>query len=179
MADRGKHEQERKSVSWNTWFHISWCEQEESLYHRYSIHDRGRIDSEYKINIPMKSTFQFSSTAHHPPPPLKKRHTHTFKNKIFKKTTIYSVIFDLCLQELLHSSFSKYGLLYGTQVFPYTPRLQPPSPTLKDGQGASNQTGYYAFVNFYLAMSARWAKDDLNGKVNFKGTECKVCTSNK
>lgn len=114
-----------------------------------------------------------------PPPPLKKRHTHTFKNKILKKTTIYSVIFDLCLQELLHSSFSKYGLLYGTQVFPYTPRLQPPSPTLKDGQGASNQTGYYAFVNFYLAMSARRAKDDLNGKVNFKGTECKVCTSNQ
>lgn len=94
-------------------------------------------------------------------------------------TTIYSIIFDLCLQELLHSSFSKYGLLYGTQVFPYTPRLQPPSPTLKDGQGASNQTGYYAFVNFYLAMSARRAKDDLNGKVNFKGMECKVCTSNQ
>lgn len=96
-----------------------------------------------------------------------------------KPPTIYPIIFDFCWQELLHSSFSKYGLLYGTQVFPYTPRLQPPSPTRKDGQDASNQTGYYAFVNFYLAMSARRAKDDLNGKVNLNGTECKVCNSNQ
>lgn len=77
-------------------------------------------------------------------------------------------------QELLYSTFSKYGLMFGTQVFPYAPRPQQLSPPSREDKDSSKQPGYYAFVNFYLAMSARQAKDDLNGKITLHGAECKV-----
>ena len=87
-----------------------------------------------------------------------------------KLYTLLSLKAFFLLQETLYTTFSTYGLIYGTQLYPYS------GQPVSDGESKTKAGGggFYAFVTFYLAMAARKAKEELKSKIAIGNTECKV-----
>ncbi|OWF49510.1 RAD52 motif-containing protein 1-like [Mizuhopecten yessoensis] len=96
--------------------------------------------------------------------------------------------------------FTTYGPVYGIRLCPASikisrPVSEPDTPpfncrvgialndTDKDKStppgGNNEQNGYYAFVTFYLAMSAKRAKDNLKSRLIIQGNECKISTAKR
>ncbi|XP_060073004.1 RAD52 motif-containing protein 1-like [Ylistrum balloti] len=96
--------------------------------------------------------------------------------------------------------FTVFGPVYGIRLCPASIKISRPvsepdtppfnsqkreAPADSDKEKSTppdynkEQNGYYAFVTFYLAMSAKRAKDDLNCRLVIQGNECKISTAKR
>ncbi|XP_069140409.1 RAD52 motif-containing protein 1-like [Argopecten irradians] len=99
------------------------------------------------------------------------------------------------ITDKFYQLFTAFGPVYGIRLFPASIKISRPvcehdtppftrtsntsTDKLTPTEDKNEQNGYYAFVTFYLAMSAKRAKEHLKCRLVIQGNECKITTAKR